>query len=435
MKYPKILAWVLALLLITFAGAAHLRYWYGARARMAELDPSTLPARLLASQELPFAVWMPYPHQNLATLGQVTDEDSSYLDALARLAGLPPPRLPAFGPFAVPPASEITLAADETGERFAVYARVYPAMALFARLAGALAKNPWLRGGSVFLEGEPVQVSWHGNVWAVTSGIVPKANPGAVPEGLALAWLRLGQQAGPAVAGRYRLAFKEGAVELTSERPPELPHQLEGSSLDASPLFLLLLAGRSGEPGEPQEAETGARALAFFAAESGRSTDLPRAASLSLPGVRPFRLPGQQILKLGGLSPRQGERDGWHIEAIDRTCLQGASNLAPLMSTLLGSTPREELAWGLWLDLAGGAAEVARIAGALEQIPRALIPDAEVRRWKDAERVLAPLNRDFSRITVTVEAESKALRLRLVPREGPGGQASGEEFAVESDSR
>jgi hypothetical protein len=431
MKWRKILIWILALILIAFAGVAHFRYWYGARARLAELDPTTLPAQLLASDELPFAVWLPYPHQNLAQLGQATNEDGSYLDAFARLAGLPPPRLPAFGPFAVPPASEITLAADEKGERFAVYARVYPTMAIFARLAGALAKNPWLRGGQVFFEGEPVQVSWHGNVWTVTSGVVPKPKlkPGTVPEGPVLAWLRLGQQAGPAVAGRYRLALQAGVLELSSERASDRLHGLEDASLDSSALFLLLLSGRSPEQ------EAGARALAFFAAESGGSTDLPRAASLSTPGIRPFRLPGQQLLKLGGLSPRRGEREGWRIEAIDRTCLQGARDLAPHMSSLLGDTHDEALAWGLWLDLAGGAEEVARIARVLEQVPSALIPDAEIRRWKDAGRVLAPLNRRYSKVTVTVRAESQALRLRLVPRKDIGESAQRVEVATESDSR
>ncbi len=435
-RLRKVLLCLTVFALAALALWGHLHFWYSPRARMAVLDPSTLPAELLASDDLPFAAWLPYPHQNLAALAATTGEDRGYLEALARLAEVPPPRLPAFGPFPVPPSSEIAMAVGEGGERFAVRARVYPAVALFARLAGVLAKNPWLRGGQVYLEGSLVEVSWQGNVWVVATEGTSLTTSGGEAKEAALAWLRLGREAGPAGAGFYRLGLSDGdgdsqSLELSSENPPTRRLGLESDALAELPLFLLLLSG-----GGPAEGP-GGRALAFFEAASGDSRDLPRTASLALPGARPFRLPGEDLLGLGGRSPRRGEREGWRISAIDQACLEGAGALAPRLQPLLLPAPLEvstessqepssdqealssekSLAWGLWLDMERGAAEVARIASIFDALPESLVADEDLQRWRDARRVLAPLERRFQRITGVATGVTGGLRIRFVPRQ------------------
>jgi hypothetical protein len=82
----------------------HVLYWYWPRERAAAPDPGGLPARLLASGAYDACLWAPYPHQNLGVLSGEVADGSAYLAAVARVAEVPPPVLPSFGPFAVPPA-------------------------------------------------------------------------------------------------------------------------------------------------------------------------------------------------------------------------------------------------------------------------------------------------------------------------------------------
>src|SRR5215470_2934362 len=112
-------------------------YWPRERAAV----PSGLPARLLASGEYGACLWIPYPHQNLGKLEGSIGDPSSYLAAAARVADLPAPVLRSFGPFAVPPSSEIVACSDLDGERFLLVARVYSGLAAVARLSGRVADN------------------------------------------------------------------------------------------------------------------------------------------------------------------------------------------------------------------------------------------------------------------------------------------------------
>jgi hypothetical protein len=54
-----------------------------------------------------------------------------------------------------------------------VVAEVYPVAALFARLAGKLAGNPWLAGGAVSFRDRPAWVEWRGSSWVVRIGELP----------------------------------------------------------------------------------------------------------------------------------------------------------------------------------------------------------------------------------------------------------------------
>ncbi len=142
-REPRRLPWLRRLLLTALALAAvaaltagHIFYWYVPRLRPGLPHPGRLPARLLASEEFPVAVWIPFPHQNLGVLERAVADVSGDVDlppALARLAGLPEPSLPSFGPLRVPPATEIAFASDDDGRHLVLVADVYPAVAVLAR--------------------------------------------------------------------------------------------------------------------------------------------------------------------------------------------------------------------------------------------------------------------------------------------------------------
>ncbi|HSS48812.1 MAG TPA: hypothetical protein VLX28_07690, partial [Thermoanaerobaculia bacterium] len=137
---------VLALIL---GAGIHVFYWYWPRERAGAPEPGSYGARLLASGAYGACLWLPYPHQNLGQLSAALGDGSAFLAAVGRMAGSSSPSLPAFGPFTVPPSREIVACSDLDGERFLVVARVYPGLAAVARLAGTMASNPWLKGGSV----------------------------------------------------------------------------------------------------------------------------------------------------------------------------------------------------------------------------------------------------------------------------------------------
>src|SRR3954452_3660206 len=138
--------------------------------------PSGLPARLLASGQYGACLWVPYPHQNLGKVEEAIGDGTAYLGAAARVADLPAPVMRSFGPFAVPPSSEIVACSDLDGKRFLLVARVYSGLAAVARLSGRLADNPWLRGGEIKetqggSEDGPqervLHVAWRDGYWTV----------------------------------------------------------------------------------------------------------------------------------------------------------------------------------------------------------------------------------------------------------------------------
>src|SRR3954470_11217248 len=163
------------ILLLLIVGYLVHAYWPRERAAV----PSGLPARLLASGEYGACLWVPYPHQNLGKLEGALTDPASYLAAAARGADLPAPVMRSFGPFAVPPSSEIVACSDLDGRRFLLVARVYPGLAAVAKLSGRLADNPWLRGGDVKeTQGETedgpqervLHVAWRGGHWTGRQG-------------------------------------------------------------------------------------------------------------------------------------------------------------------------------------------------------------------------------------------------------------------------
>jgi len=392
---------------------AHIAYWYLPRARAVRPDSRSPVAGLLAQEQFPAVLWLPYPHQNLGVLDPANPRHQDYLAAFARLTGLPPVVLPSFGGFPVVPSSELALAADTQGESFVVMAQVYPALAAFSRLAGRLADNPWLAGGPVTVRGRSAKVSWQGNVWMVRQAGAPplelRAPSPAATRASALGVLALHRPIDPFPAGIYRLRADGTRLAVTSERSMQTAlWQRAGAIIDRE-LVLLMMAG----PGSRH----GVQALAFFRREPAAG-ELPRAAVLERSDGVPdhlWRVPGASLARLsGGL--RQGQAAGWKLRALGRRGLDAARGLAPRAAAVAATRPAADgvLVWGLWADLGNTRDEVARLARLAERLP--LIPRREARRWRDAEIVLAPVADRFRALTVVVAGAPPALRLELARR-------------------
>lgn len=398
---------ILALALV----AGHVVYWYLPRARPADPRGDTAAGSLLASDAYPVALWMPYPHQNLGFLRRAAGAEPASLEALGRLAGLPAPGLPAFGSFAVPPASELAAASDEAGERWVIVAQVFPAFAAFAKLAGRLAGNPWLTGGEVYTEGRRAEVVWRGNRWLAASPELPElATAGGRSESPepALAIVQVRQALHPLPSGSYRLIRRGAALEIVAGAAATESPDFEQLGLAELGAFLLAIAGRVEALGEPDQAMVG------FTSDAGDRLELPRVAAVYEPGGERWPLPGETILEIAGSEPRRAEAAGWSIAALDADSLEGALRLAPRLATIFRRPASEgRLVWGLWLDLGAGLREVSRIAERLAEVP--IVPRRRLERWRDAETVLTPLAERYPRLTLVVTEEPRSFRLRLEP--------------------
>ncbi len=397
--------------LVGLAGLAalvgHIGYWYWPRERAAIPDPADAPARMLASGSWDACLWIPYPHQNLGALAEELDEAQSYFGALARLSGSAEPSMPAFGPFAVPPARELAACADRGKERLLVSARVYPALALIAKLAGRVAGNPWLSGGDVEVSKRPATVRWHGTLWTVEVGpSTPLPDVGWSPDAPVLGAFHLALPAESFPVGIYRLAHRDDTLDLTLEGsrfPRDVP--FDPATLTTDRPILLVVAGEEGK--------TPAAAFAFF--EGKGSLGLPSGVLFHPPQRARWNLPGGG---LGGLLadrlPR-GEAAGWEMLALDEKSLERGVALAPAVARL--APPEGEVEIGaprirmaLWLDPEEALGVVARMRKGLEKFPLALPSD--IQPWRDWETVLTPAAR-CQRAVLWSTAEPKAFRVRL----------------------
>jgi hypothetical protein len=423
---------LLAVVLLT----GHVLYWYGARARAAAPEPGSLPARLLASGAYDACFWVPYPHQNVGVLRNRLEDGADWLAAVARVGGLPPPVLPGFGPFAVPPSREIAACSDLSGDRFLLVARVYPSVAAIARLSGKLADNPWLAGGEVReLRGEGpeervVKVAWREGMWTISSGDVPDlkgvspaSSAAAAPLPEVLGLFRLNKEVSELPTGDYLLRRQGADLEVTLERPgsvaaPDFP-------ADAAPI-LLSVAGPSWPAAATKPLPSAAFALfdSGEGEETGRVTisilgNVPGCAVFHPPGGQRWEVPTQGLAGLltGGLP--KGNAAGWQIVAVDATSLAHAEALAPRLSALmtpengtLAGTPGNtgRLVMGLWAQPAPAVRVVARIRKFFEKIP--LVEPRQVQRWRDWETLLRPLA-PCERIALAATQSPPSFRLRF----------------------
>jgi hypothetical protein len=413
-----------ALVLVLLVALGHYLYWYWPRERASAPEPSGLPARLLASGAYDACLWVPYPHQNLGVLSGEVEDGSAYLAAVARVAEVPPPVLPSFGPFAVPPSSEITACSDLSGDRFVLMARVYPALGAVARLSGRLANNPWLEGGDVNeSEGKTnevverkLRVDWREGLWMVSAGEIPPLDgtaPSPLPESLGI--VRLEQEVSDFPAGSYLLRRREGDLELTLEGGGPAP---ERPDFGAEPLpVLLAAAGSSWPPAEPKPLPPAAFVLfdpeSVDGIQAGPFGRLPGAAILHPPGKERWRLPAQGIAGLLSERLHRGNSAGWRVVALDAGSLARARSLAPGISSLTppqGDGPDGRLVLGLWMQPRPALRLVAQTRKILEKIP--LVDRAQVQRWRDWERIMSPLA-PCEEVSLAASQSPPSFRLRF----------------------
>lgn len=248
--------------------AAHVVYWYvpreravvprltaGGGAAAAEVGGSAgEPLRVLAAGDYDVCVWVPYPHQNLGALAEAIGDLQDVVGAAARLssgeageASAPRPRepeeAPTFGPFEVPPASEMVACSDLAGGRLRVVARIYPALAAVAKLAGRVAGNPWLAGGAA----GSTRIAWQGRLWTVTAGPeVPRPPEGPRPPAVPPATAAAAPANREAVVGAApELPESLAVVHWTGARP-EIPAGYYALTRSGSDLALSLVAAAGG---------------------------------------------------------------------------------------------------------------------------------------------------------------------------------------------
>ena len=157
---------IAALLIVAMIG--HWYYWYAPRSRTGSPRAEAPTSQVFFGEsELPLRLWVPYPHQNLAALEDAVGDLAGWTEVSSYLIAEDLAILPSFGP---------------AGDRLVVAADVYPLVASLARVAGWLAGNPWLAGGSIDLQGSRLQVDWRGSTWMVIQGNVALTGEPNVPE-------------------------------------------------------------------------------------------------------------------------------------------------------------------------------------------------------------------------------------------------------------
>ena len=381
-----------------------------------------LAALLVADAPFQQVFWLASPHQNLGALDERVGDLERYLAELSRLTGIARPRLPAFGPFSLPPARELALAWNGAGEGFLAVARIEPAIGWAARLAGFLAGNPWLAGGQVDAGGRSYEVRWQGPLWIVASGLPARlalptpALPSAAGEGAvaaarqprAIAQLLLRAEVGPLPAGHYVLARGSDGLELRSGVLPEGAQPASEWSFPGVALWVSSTErGPVGGPG---------LLLLWEAAEGA----IPRVAVLQRGGGRTYRLPGESILQLLGAG-EPAFRLGWSVRGTQKSARREALLLVPWFERHL-PRPRARQAWlgrAGRLMPAASARTLDLVVRNLRRLP--LVPPAEVERIAGMARLLAPFS-GCTAIAFEVWHEPQGVRVRLCSR-APGPEA------------
>jgi hypothetical protein len=383
---------------VLIAVLAHWAYWYRPREREGEPTGRTVAGRLYLTGELPYRVWLPYPHQNLGRLETAIGDVERFARAVAEISGGDLPELPAFGSARVPPSSELALAADRSGERFLVVAEVYPVAGILARLAGKLAGNPLLAGGAAEIGGRSVEVSWVDGAWIVSSRDLelPRDEVAGGP-GEALTWARLDQPRGELPPGEYGLRRTDDALEITSGGQDALRGlgHLDGVR---SPVPLLMAEVRPSADGVE------GRSLALLPGFESVAA-LPGAVAVHRGGDR-WRLPGERILELVGNGPPSAPVAGWTAVSLDRRSLGQAPSIVGFLDGLHGAPA----ALGVWIDPRAARQLAEQTARALEAVP--IVGEREAARWWALTVVLEPFSRG-GWLTATVAQNPPAVRLRL----------------------
>jgi len=361
--------------------AAHVAYWYWPRERAVAprlgregggAAPAETggpaggaagePLQVLAAGAYDVCVWIPYPHQNLGALAEAIGDLQDVIGAAARLssgeggeASAPRPRepeeAPTFGPFEVPPASELVACSDLAGGRLRVVARIYPALAVVAKLAGRVAGNPWLAGGAA----GSTRIAWDGRLWSVVAGPEARRAPEGAPAGTAAAPAAPEapgpaaaqiDAAGPAAAQIEAASAAAARIAAAAGAPPELPESLAvvhwtGARAEIPPgyyaltrsgsdLSLSLVAAGGGGGGG-----AGSPAAAALSGVAGPVPSLLVAVGPDWRGVEPFA---------AGPAGGAGSRGGPNASGVAAGAAAGAALSGPAGGGAVAARPPAALA-------------------------------------------------------------------------------------------
>ena len=411
-----------AILILALALLGHWLYWYQPKERPGAADPADLPARLLADPRASLALWLPFPHQNLSAANDALGDLEALATALARRgshdARARPVELPRFGPFVAPPARELGAAWYPDGG-VAIAARVYPGLALFARLAGKVAGNPWLAGGTVQLAGKNATVTWDGSLWlartdgAVLPGPVDSSDPGP-PLDLGAFALGRGSAAPPLPAGRYHLR-RNAAGALEAELAGGVPWPAVPPVTLATAEAALLVVRGAGRPDWIEAFESpGALAVSAHAASSG----LPQSATFAPAGFKAWKLPARGLAELLNGEPEELEQSGLRLVATEEVSRATAEALAPTVAAWLGPS-HPDFVVGLWLEPRAVRRALGGSARLFADLPF-LGHRREAATIDDWRTVLTPLD-GFAEVSVVIFENPDRARITLVPRVERGG--------------
>jgi hypothetical protein len=409
----RFLLW-LAALVLALGLVGHWWYWYQPKERAGSSDPEDLPARILADPAARFAVWLPFPHQNLAAAadacGNLEDLTGALVRRVGGQSGDRSVALPRFGPFIAPPARELAASWRADGG-VVIAARVYPALALIAKLAGRVAGNPWLAGGTVELEGRAATVEWRGSLWlARTEGTeLPPAVAHAAPAAASLAAFHLASAAVPLPAGEYRLTrTTDGGLEALLVGAQPLPPVSAGGLSRADAALLLIRGGAVPEWRKPYPTP-GALMLSAHLSSSG----LPISAVFHPVDQPAWKLPARGLAELFGGDGESEEIDGLRLAAGDAEGLASGRKLLPAVAPWLGAR-RSELVVALWLDPQAARKALSGASRVFEELPF-LGHRREAEALDDWRTLLSPFE-DFSEFSMIVLDGPPRAALRLVPR-------------------
>ena len=395
MKPPKSILRPLLVAVVAAALAGHVAWWYLPRARPVRVDASSPAGRLFAGGTQSARLWLAYPHQNVVAAAERMEDPGAAMKAAARLAGVGDLELPAFGPFTLPPADAIAIAGDPGGGRI----EVFPSVAVVARIAGMVASNPVLRGGSTVVSGRPVQIAWQGWAWTLTSeGADPPRDASDLSLDPGLAFLTLAQRQGAALPGTYRLRWDGDDLVLGTTRdeaPAESNVLTDRLALEHDLAFVGLRA-KSPE----------AMSLLLMPRMRGDGKlRLPDSASAWTVSDERWRLPGEKILRILGIDPLSGQSGAWTLEAMEEKSLDVATRVAPVLGD-------EAVARGasfvLWVRPLEYLMLVSTISGVLGALP--IAPRDEVEHWRDLETLLETLG-PVDRVVVTVAPDGSEARM------------------------
>ena len=391
------------------AGAAlagHVAFWYLPRDRAAALDATSGAGALFVDGPQQVRVWIAHPHQNLGAAARAMHDPAAAFAAAARLAGLGEVALPAFGPFALPPSDALAMAVDPDGENLAVVVEVYPAVALLARVAGLVAGNPILRGGTAQVSGGRVRVFWRGRLWSLDLEGASEAAPGddaggaPPPAGEALAFLALETRQGVVDPGTYRLR-RDGA---------DLVLESEGSGAgDVAAVLAETLAREHGLAFLGFREEPSGSSVLVLPRSAGAGLELPGAAVAWTGGGERWSLPGEGVQRLLGLDLIESRGEAWNVAGLDRESFAIATRVAPELGAV---AERSEVTLLAWLRPRDYLPLVAAVAEVLDALP--IAPRDEVEHWNDLRALLEAVG-PLERVRISVAAGGGEARLGWGP--------------------